>query len=171
MGKFWHWKTIGEFGESWTIHQFSLPIFTDILKMYKTVFGIYTDCSLLAKFSSPTAFTCMVRQNFPIYGIRCNMLSSYHLDVSLLNQTDPELIMVGREGTEELSIMTQWQPIINYHLWWYGISITCSTNTLIIHSQQLCFCNVLYESYIQSKNAYFLCKILQSDVYNKWLYY
>ena len=28
-------------------------------------YGMCTDCSLFAKFSSPIAFTCMVYQNFP----------------------------------------------------------------------------------------------------------
>ena len=42
--------------------KFSSPIFTDTPKM---PYGICTDCSLFANFSSPIAFTCTVHQNFP----------------------------------------------------------------------------------------------------------
>ena len=37
----------------------------------ENVFGVSTDCSLFAKVSSPIAFTCMVRQNFPSPNISC----------------------------------------------------------------------------------------------------
>ena len=61
-GKIWRGK-IGKLGESSAIRQdFPRQIFTDTPKMYLA----YTlTVAYLPKFSSPIAFTSMVRQNFP----------------------------------------------------------------------------------------------------------
>ena len=46
-------------------HELSAKIFlTNIHRCSENVFGIYTDCSLFANFSSSIAFICMVRQIF-----------------------------------------------------------------------------------------------------------
>ena len=58
-------------GEKLLNHELFTKIFLINIHRYtKNVFGICTDCSLLAKFFfANIAFTCMVRQNFPVYGI------------------------------------------------------------------------------------------------------
>ena len=44
---------------------FTKIFLANIHRYTENVFSICTDCSLFTKFSSPIAFTCMVRQNFP----------------------------------------------------------------------------------------------------------
>ena len=53
---------------------FAKIFLANIHRHTESIYGICTDCCLFAKFSSPIAFTCMVRQNFPrqifaVYGI------------------------------------------------------------------------------------------------------
>ena len=71
MGKFWQLK---ELANHELFAKFSLPIFIInysliYSQVHWNIFGICTDLSLFAKFSLPIAFSCMVRQNFPVYGI------------------------------------------------------------------------------------------------------
>ena len=55
-------------------HELFTKIFLANIHRYtENVFGIYTDCSLFTKFSSPITFTCMVHQNFPLYGTICRL--------------------------------------------------------------------------------------------------
>ena len=64
-GKFWQEQKLVKLANHEQFAKFSLPIFTDITKMYLTY--ILT-LAYSPNSSLPIAFTCMIRQNFLMYG-------------------------------------------------------------------------------------------------------
>ena len=65
-GKFWQEKKLANLAN---YGLFAKIFLANIHTYTENVFGICIDCSLFAEFFLANSFTCMVRQNFPVYSI------------------------------------------------------------------------------------------------------